>query len=241
MEVSDPAFKQVPFPQVRKAFEDVEHQSLEQTNQYSYKVSSNQITFIYDNTKKLTSIRVKSLHPLPPGQASWTWGTEHHAKPEKEIPFTGISSVMQRLKPMIEAGDPPAYDCGPLGSTYDQIKKHCKDPVTRSKLDVKKKKRQVRYEYKNRRITLSLRHDRLTRIDIREKGEPWPIHPENVRKIFGKPKKQTDTKLFYPVKENTVIFTFTAQKQLHGITVTRTKEMERKMRPDTSLDEKFIY
>ncbi|MFC7441111.1 hypothetical protein [Laceyella putida] len=221
MEVSDPAFASVPFSKVKKEFNDLKHTGNDDIYEYAYPVGNNEVIFRYDPDKRfLRTIRLeRSGVTAKAGKPVATSQKKYQARPGKEMPLAGGVKAAQALKQRMGTGDLLAYDCGGLGTAYEKVLKTCGKETVWEEHDQEKKMKQIRYEYKNRLISLTFHQDKLSRIEVEQKGQPWKITGADVGKAFGKPVKTEWQRSYYQLGQRVAVFSFDETMRLNNVSV----------------------
>jgi hypothetical protein len=243
MEVTDPAFAQVTFNKVKKEFNDTKHNGLnDEVSEYAYPVGKNKVTFVYDPDKRLLrTIRLEgsSIRPKGENKSVPALQKEYKASPDKELPLAGGEPAAQKLKQYMQAGDLPAYGCGALGTTYDQVLTTCGKDLVYEEQDKEQKIKRIGYEYKNRAIRLTFHEDRLTRIEVEQKDKPWKI--AGVNKVFGNPVKREVKQSYYQLGQHVVVLSYNDTMQLNKVAVADAKwhkqELQKKKSDEFNLED----
>lgn len=159
---------------------------------YQYNLNSYHVTFSYSSkTNKLDRFTLETTSNFPyDGRPRTQFVTAAHpVGSDKRISPEGGLSAAKQLKQWISRGDLGNYDCGPLGTSLQQVAAGtCGDYENNvSSRIVSDQEKGLGFRFKDREIQLKFFKDRLTSISVRETEQPLPITKENIERVFGKP------------------------------------------------------
>ncbi|MBA4496537.1 DUF4309 domain-containing protein [Paenactinomyces guangxiensis] len=163
---------------------------------YDYILSPYKLSFRFnDNKNILEQISIENMKSSPPLEKKnqHTYLTVSQPLPhDKTISRRGGVTAVRQIKKWLEKGDIIHYDCGPLGTSLDEVKSRCGDESKMGSLHFDHQESKdhlgLGYKYKERQIRLTFYKKRLTYITIQEEKN-LPITRNDVLDVFGKPIK----------------------------------------------------
>ncbi|WP_124726587.1 DUF4309 domain-containing protein [Staphylospora marina] len=203
---------------------------------YEYVISEYKLQFWYNRkTGKLEnySYEDSQTFPMPPNINVPQFKAKEHPVPgNKRIPTGDGLAAARQLQRWIAEGDLGNYDCGPLGTSYLEVKTgRCGEYHQHLMIweeDNQQHEKGLYYVFKDRIINLDFYKDSLTSISVQEEeGKNYGITKKQIKRVFGTPQREnddTETKmgvkveyLEYKIGDNLVYFGFDKEGKLYYI------------------------
>lgn len=193
---------------------------------YTYQLSTYELQFFYNREKgTLKSISLENTKKIPPlTEENDFLNKTHEVIVEKQLSPQGGIKAAQQIKQWVSKRDLGNYDCGPLGTSFEQVKLQCGKDFGYI-FDNQLKEKKITYLYKDREVKIGFYKEELTSLSITELEKPLNITRKQIEQVFGKPDRvKSDRKILSDIKfleyqqgQITVSFFFNEKGYCHYI------------------------
>jgi hypothetical protein len=161
---------------------------------YTYHFAPYKLTFWFNRENgKLENFTLETTQPFQfTGRLRNEFETKAHPLDKKKrINSKGGVAAAKQVKRWIDKGDLGNYDCGPLGTSYRQVKVgRCRiyqRNLQSWSINDQTQEKGLTYQFKDRTIHLKFFKESLTSISIDETQKPLHITKKDIEQVFGKP------------------------------------------------------